>query len=215
MSINQGNIQIVFLIAGLSIMFVCSGLHKKVWLRIFGRKQISPHESNLQISFNENGNGYIEDEYVDYGKEIGRQINCRTIRIRVDNLSKSNAIEGVKVLLTDIDKCTSGEKGKLPVRLKLKNNIPPYQGLFTIPIDGKEFIDIIQAYFVVDKRKMCVFNICHIEQKNHHTDIPIQLNAEKTNYKIKIEVNSNTTTCEPKYFTVGLRDNLIKMWSVD
>lgn len=168
----------------------------------------------LQIYFNENENGFIEDEYADYGKNIGRQINNRTIRIRIDNLSKSNAVEGVEVLLTDIDKSESQDKGKLPVRLELKNKTSSYPDSFIIPIDGKVFFNVISAYFVVDKRKMCVFNICHIEQRNNYTDIPIQRNAEETEYKIKIEVKSSTTVCDPKYFMIGLRDNLIKMLEV-
>ena len=165
----------------------------------------------LQIRFNDNEHGYIYDEYADYGVNIGRQISERIFRVRVDNLSKTEAIEGVEVILTDIDKCVSGDKGKLPVHLKLRNDNPPYQNYFTIPIDGYKFFDVIQAFFDVGKRKMCDFVIRHIEKKDNYTEIPLQFNAEDIDYKIKIEVKSNTTLCEPKYFIVGVRKGLINM----
>lgn len=131
----------------------------------------------LQIKFNDD-NGYIYDEYGDYGVKIGRQISERIFRVRIDNLSKPQAIDGVEVMLTDIDKCTSIEKGKLPVHLKLRNDTTPYKDSFTIPISGYKFFEVIEAFFDVGNRKMCEFIICHIEQKNNYTKIPLQFTTK-------------------------------------
>ncbi len=164
----------------------------------------------LLIRFHENENGYVYDEPGDYGTTIGHQISKRMFRIRVDNTSKSKAIEGVKVMLTNIYKCKPEEKGKLPVQLKLRNGTKNRDSV-TIPIDGWEFFEVIQAFFVVEKRKMCVFEVCHIERSKNYENLPY-FNAENEDYKIKIEVKSNTTTCKPKEFKIGLRDNVIIMW---
>ncbi|KHE90233.1 MAG: hypothetical protein SCABRO_04034 [Candidatus Scalindua brodae] len=56
------------------------------------------------------------------------------------------------------------------------------------------------------------FVIRHVEKKDNYTEIPLQFNAEKIDYQIKIEVKSNTTLCDPKYFMVGCRNELIEMW---
>lgn len=177
-------------------------------------KLIESSKYKLQINFDETDPAYVCDEEGNYGIKIGKRISERTIRIRVRNTSKTQVIEGVKVMLTDIDKCESRDKGKLPVRLKLKNDHSPYQRSFTIPIDDYESFDVIQALFAVDKLKMYEFRICHIEQRDNYTEVPLQFNAENTVYTIKIEVKSNTTLCEPRWFKVGLKDCLIRMWSV-
>ncbi len=123
----------------------------------------------LQITLDENENGYIYDEPRDYGQEIGLQISERIIRIRVNNLSRYQAVEGVEVMLTDIDKCKPEEKGKLPVHLKLRND-SNNRDSFTIPADGYKFFEVIHASFFPNKRKMCEFSICHIEQRNNYTE---------------------------------------------
>jgi len=176
-------------------------------IKFIGKQQ----KSKLQIYFDETDPSCVYDEYGDYGTNIGKIIHERTIRIRIDNLSKTNAIEGVEVKLTDIDKATLEQKGKLPVRLKLKddtNNQYP----FTIPIDDYKYLDVICAYRQDPRQPICDFGICHIEQKNYH-EIPLSFHDVGTDaYKIKIEAKSNTTTCEPRYFMVGLKDSIITMW---
>ncbi|HEC64783.1 MAG TPA: hypothetical protein ENI23_05795 [bacterium] len=166
----------------------------------------------LRIYFDETDPSCIYDKYANYGTNIGKIIYERTIRIRIDNLSKTKAIEGVEVKLTDIDKATLEQKGKLPVRLKLKddtNNRDP----FTIPTDDYKYLDVICAYRQDPRQPICDFGICHIETIYHET--PLSFHDVGTDeYKIKIEVKSNTTTCKPKEFKIGLRDDVIIMWEV-
>ncbi len=216
---DQDFFQWIFLIVGMLILYISSGVYKKVWPK---------SKSVLRIDFDENNPDYYyqSEDFELLSYSFGRNkvfdgydenlTYLRLCRISVYNSSEKETIEGVEVQLTKIDKFPDILKGVLSMHLQLKDDRNG-QTVFDLSPQNHRYVDVVMWKLTPEKATP-EYEFCNVLKDVGDRSVPIH--NSKTEYKITIQVTGKKTRRETRDFKVGMvnKDNTFEkiwIWPVD
>lgn len=137
-------------------------------------------------------------------------------RLFICNTSTKDTINNVEVKLIDINKClVGGARNRPEIHLKFTDDNSDERRTININPDSRKFVDVIECFNAsTEQNREGLFNVLHTEKENDKKLTLLFDKIDNEDCKIRIEVEGEDTTCKPKDFTIGLRDNTIKMWPV-